>query len=241
MKNIFNFRANHAHSLWRNRFHRARAAPALRARGTPYFGVGTTTCVWSDGDTSSHQEVSSLGERASILQRIADARAVVLLQGTAITSTRPRSCGPRIWRLDAAFQVIPAGLVGRHALVYTSSCTVAQRLRPRPLVRPIPLRLIRPTRRSSCSVRSFSESRWPALASGSWRACSMSVAVGSARIVRNRAAGDRDWSGRRSTFHLRTNEPILDVIDVNEAAHGLLALAETPRLPMIVNVSPAGR
>jgi nucleoside-diphosphate-sugar epimerase len=43
-------------------------------------------------------------------------------------------------------------------------------------------------------------------------------------------------AGRRSAFHLRTNEPILDVIDVNEAAMGLLALAESSQLPSIVNV-----
>jgi len=43
-------------------------------------------------------------------------------------------------------------------------------------------------------------------------------------------------SSRRSEFRLRTNEPILDLIDVNEAAAALLALAEAPIIPEIVNV-----
>jgi nucleoside-diphosphate-sugar epimerase len=41
---------------------------------------------------------------------------------------------------------------------------------------------------------------------------------------------------RRSEFRLRTNEPILDLIDVNEAAGALLALAEAPDIPAVVNV-----
>jgi nucleoside-diphosphate-sugar epimerase len=43
-------------------------------------------------------------------------------------------------------------------------------------------------------------------------------------------------AGRRAEFELRTNEPVLDLIEVSEAAAALLALAEADDPPEVVNV-----
>ena len=214
---------------------------ALRARGAPYFGVGTTTCVWNDGDASLHREVSSLGERASILQELPTPGAVVFAAGTAVTSTRAEVLrASHLGSLAAAFQIIPRVWWDGMPFVYTSSCTVYQRLSPpRPLVESDPVAAHSAYAEVKLLCEEFLRKSMAGVGGCAVVARLFNVSgrgqrAGIVHEIAQQAIEIR--SGRRSTFHLRTNEPILDVIDVNEAAHGLLALAETPRLPAIVNV-----
>jgi nucleoside-diphosphate-sugar epimerase len=214
---------------------------ALRARRTPYFGLGSTTCIRSDGGALSYRDVSSLAECASVLQGLRPPDAVVFAAGTAVTSTEAEILrASHLGSLNAAFQIIPRVWWDGMPFVYTSSCTVYQRLSPpRPLVEYDPVA----PHSAYAEVKLLCEKFLAESIAGvggrpvAARLFNVSGRGQRAGIVHEIAQQAIEIkAGRRSSFHLRTNEPILDVIDVNEAALALIALAESPGLPSIVNV-----
>jgi nucleoside-diphosphate-sugar epimerase len=214
---------------------------ALRARRTPYFGLGSTTCIRSDGGTLSYLDVSSRAECAAVLQELSTPDAVVFAAGTAVTSTEAEILrASHLGSLIVAFQIIPRAWWGGMPFVYTSSCTVYQRLSPpRPLIEYDPVA----PHSAYAEVKLLCEKFLAESIAGiggrpvAARLFNVSGRGQRAGIVHEIAQQAIEIkAGRRSSFRLRTNEPILDVIDVNEAALGLIALAEFPGLPSIVNV-----
>jgi nucleoside-diphosphate-sugar epimerase len=214
---------------------------ALRARRAPYFGLGSTTCVRSDGAALSHLEVSSRAERALLLRGLPAPDAVIFAAGTAVTSTEADVLrASHLGSLNAAFQITPRDWWDGMPFVYTSSCTVYQRLSPpRPLVELDPIA----PHSAYAEVKLLCEEFLAESIAG------VGARPVAARLFNVSGRGQRAGivheiaqqaieikAGRRSSFHLRTNEPILDVIDVNEAARGLIALAESPGPLSIVNV-----
>jgi len=214
---------------------------ALRARRAPYFGLGSTTCIRSDGAALSHLDVSSLAERALLLRGLPAPDAVIFAAGTAVTGTEAGVLrASHLGSLNVAFQIMPRDWWNGMPFVYASSCIVYQvPSPPRPLVEFDPV----------APDSAYAEVK---LRCESFLAESIAGAGGrpvAARLFNVSGRGQRAGivqeiaqqaievqAGRRSTFHLRTNEPILDVIDVNEAAKGLIALAESPGPLSIVNV-----
>jgi nucleoside-diphosphate-sugar epimerase len=214
---------------------------ALRVRGTPYFGVGSKTCLRSDGATLSQLDVSGFAECAALLQGLPTPDAVVFAAGTAVTSTKAEILrASHLGSLDAAFHIIPRVWWERMPFVYTSSCTVYQRLSPpRPLVESDPVAFHSAYAEVKLLCESFLAESIAAVGGRSVVARLFNVSgrgqrAGIVHEIAQQAIEIR--GGLRSAFHLRTNEPILDVIDVSEAAMGLLALAESSQLPSIVNV-----
>ncbi len=214
---------------------------ALRARRTPYFGLGSATCIRSDGAALSHLDVASLAECGSLLRGLPTPDAVVFAAGSAVTSTDAEVLrASHLGSLKVAFQIMPRAWWDGMPFVYTSSCTVYQRLStPRPLVEFDPVA----PHSAYAEVKLLCESFLAESIAGiggrpvAARLFNVSGRGQRAGIVHEVAQQAIEiQAGFRSTFHLRTNEPILDVIDVNEAALGLLALAESPGLPSIVNV-----
>ena len=214
---------------------------ALRARGTPYFGLGSATCVRSDAAALSHMDVASLSECGALLRGLPVPDAVVFAAGTAVTSTNAEILrASHLGSLDAAFHIVPRVWWERMPFVYTSSCTVYRRLSPpRPLVESDPVASHSAYAEVKLLCERFLAESIAAVGGRSVVARLFNVSgrgqrAGIVHEIAQQAIEIR--AGRRSAFRLRTNEPILDVIDVNEAATGLLALAESRELPSIVNV-----
>ena len=198
-------------------------------------------CLRSDGATLSQLDVSGLSECAALLQELPAPDAVVFASGTAVTSTKAEILrASHFGSLDTAFQIMPRTWWEGMPFVYTGSCTVYQRLSPpRPLVETDPV-----SGHYAYAEIKFRCEDFLAQSIAGVGACPVS-----ARLFNVSGRGQRAGivheiaqqaieirAGRRSAFHLRTNEPILDVIDVNEAATGLIAIAEASDIPSIVNV-----
>jgi nucleoside-diphosphate-sugar epimerase len=197
--------------------------------------------VRSEGGALSHLDVASFRDCASFLQALPAPDAVVFAAGTAVTSTKAEILrASHLGSLEVAFQIIPRAWWEKTPFVYTSSCTVYQRLSPpRPLVEsdPVASQSAYAQIKLLCEkflAESIAEVGGRSVAARLFNVSGRGQRAGIVHEIAQQAIEIR--GGRRSTFHLRTNEPILDVIDVNEAAAGLLALAESPEPPSIVNV-----
>jgi nucleoside-diphosphate-sugar epimerase len=213
----------------------------LVARRTPFLGFGSKVCVCSDGTAVAQLDHYAIENRAAVLQELSPPQAIIFAAGTAMTGTDAGVLqASHFGSLLKAVDVLPASWWKDLPFIYTSSCTVYERsLWPRPLLVSDPV----------APNSAYAEVKLRCERFVSEKIASFGARIAVARLFNISGFGQRAGivseiaqqaveiqSNRRSEFRLRTNEPILDLIDVNEAATALLALAEAPIIPEVVNV-----
>ena len=214
---------------------------ALLARHRPFLGFGSTACVQSDGTAVTELSDCGTAARAGLLRDSAPPNAVIFAAGTAKTGTEPDLLeASHFGSLIEAVDNLPKTWWKDLPFVYTSSCTVYERsLSRRPLLETDPVAPNSAYAAVKLRCERFVGETLAALGArpGVARLFNVSGFGQRAGIVAEIAQQAVDIrSERRAEFRLRTNEPILDLIDVSEAAAALLALAETPEIPKVVNV-----
>jgi nucleoside-diphosphate-sugar epimerase len=214
---------------------------ALVERRVPFFGFGSKVCVRGDGTAVAQLDNDASENRAALLQELPPPQAIVFAAGTAMTGTDAGVLqASHFGSLQEAFADIPPRWWKDLPFIYTSSCTVYERS-PRPL----PLLASDPVAPNSA----YAEVKLRCERFVSETLASFGARIAVARLFNVSGFGQRGGivseiaqqaveiqSNDRSAFRLRTNEPILDLIDVNEAAAALLALAEAKNIPEVVNV-----
>jgi nucleoside-diphosphate-sugar epimerase len=214
---------------------------ALVARRVPFFGFGSKVCVRSDGTAVAQLDHYAIENRAALLQELSPPQAIIFAAGTAMTGTDAGVLqASHFGSLLKAVDDLPASWWKDLPFIYTSSCTVYERsFWRRPLLASDPV----------APNSAYAEVKLRCERFVSETIASFGARIAVARLFHISGFGQRAGivsdiaqqaveiqSNQRSEFRLRTNEPILDLIDVNEAAAALLALAEAPIIPEVVNV-----
>jgi nucleoside-diphosphate-sugar epimerase len=176
-----------------------------------------------------------------LLQRISTPKAVIFAAGPALATADPDTLRTaHLGSLRDAFEALPQGWRTGLPFVYTSSGLVyGRRPTPQPLKETdaaVPtsiygeIKLRCEELLAECAARIGARPVAARLFNVTGPGQANSIVVDVAR----QAAEIR--SGARAEFRLRSNAPILDLIDVAEAAEGLVRLAEASATPAVVNV-----
>jgi nucleoside-diphosphate-sugar epimerase len=214
---------------------------SLRADRMPYVGFGRTAVVRSDGITFADETVSEPAERAALLSGLPKPDAIVFAAGTAVTGTDAGALETSHFAsLVEAFAAMPPGWLKGLPFVYASSSIVYEtppfprRLSATDAVAPSSAYAAIKLRCERFVVENFAAAGARAAIARLFNVSGFGHRVGIVAEIAGQAVDIQ--SGRRNEFKLRTNEPILDLIDVDEAAAALLALAQTPGQSEVVNV-----
>jgi nucleoside-diphosphate-sugar epimerase len=214
---------------------------ALIARGAPYVGIGTSTFIRNDVGPVAVVEAKTLADRASLLQRTSAPKAVIFAAGPALATTDPEALrAAHLGSLRGVFEILPRGWYAGLSFVYTSSGLVYGRRRS-----PQPIRECDPAVPNSAygEIKLSCEellAEWTARTGARAVAARLFNVTGPGQansiVVDVARQADSIRRGARSEFRLRSSTPILDLIDVGEAAEGLVRLAEASAPPSVVNV-----
>src|SRR5262245_27226204 len=94
---------------------------ALRARGAPYIGIGSSTWVRKDNGPIAVIEARTPADRASLLQAISTPMAVIFAAGPALATADPEALrAAHLGSLSDAFEALPQGWRAGLPFVYTS-------------------------------------------------------------------------------------------------------------------------
>ncbi len=214
----------------------------LTARRTSYVGFGRRACIINKAGTSPEvTDAISTADRASIVEMLPVPKAVIFVAGAAVATADPVTLrASHLNALRDGFASLPQKWLNGLPFVYASSGLVyGRRVSPQPIketdlaapnlaygkikleCEKLLIQLAVRTGAQAVAARLFNVTG-PGHASG--------IVVDVARQAADIC------SGMRTGFRLRSNTPILDLIDVQEAAEGLVGLAGTSALPLAVNV-----
>jgi nucleoside-diphosphate-sugar epimerase len=214
---------------------------ALLRRGVKFVGFGSKACVRGDGAAVSPISAVTLEERKPLLQCLPRPNAIIFAAGTAVTGTDPAVLQKsHLDSLIEAFGIVPEAWWDGLPFVYASSAIVYDR--PEAAGRILETDRVAPHSHYAAIKLRCESFVADAVASAGARTTL-------ARLFNVSGFGQREGivaeiaqqaieiqSGRRSEFRLRNNEPILDLIDVGEAAAALLTLAEPSDRYLVVNI-----
>jgi nucleoside-diphosphate-sugar epimerase len=214
----------------------------LETSGARYIGFGQQICIHKDGlGPAEENEAKTPTDRALMLKEFPAPKAVIFAAGPALATADPESLREsHVGSLREAFEILPRKWRDGLPFIYASSGLVyGRRASPRPI------RESDPTAPNSIygEIKRQCEQLLAELAARTGARCVSARlfnvtgpghANGIVVDVARQAADIR--SGLRSTFRLRSSAPILDLIDVREAAEGLVRLAEAYAPPPFVNV-----
>jgi nucleoside-diphosphate-sugar epimerase len=215
---------------------------ALEKTGDPFIGFGRQLCIRSDGTGRGKEiEARTQADRTSMLRGFPLPTSVIFAAGPAVATTSPEVLRSlHLGSLRDAFEILPEKCWGRLSFVYTSSGLVyGRRASVQPVKESEPpapntvygeIKLECEQLLAELSARTSIQTVTARLFNVSGTGHANGIVVDVAR----QAAEIR--SGARSDFHLRSNTSILDIIDVQEAAEGLLLLAKVPASPPVVNI-----
>jgi UDP-glucose 4-epimerase len=215
---------------------------ALQKNEASFIGFGRQLCVRSDGTGRGKEtEARTPADRSSMLREFPLPTAVIFAAGPAVTTTSPEVLRSlHLGSLRDAFEILPEKWRDGLPFVYTSSGLVygrrasAQPIReseppaPNTIYGEIKLECehLLAELAAQTGIRNVTARLFNVSGTGHANGIVVDVARQAAEIR----------SGARSDFHLRSNTSILDIIDVQEAAEGLLRLAKVVEAPALVNV-----
>lgn len=217
---------------------------ALVARAIPYIGFGSNTLVRKETEQAAVTRPCTLSDRTELLKHMSSPKAIIFAAGPAlVTSDHEALRRAHLDSLRAALETLPQErLHDLHDLpfIYTSSGLVYGR-------------------RSSIRALKETDPVMPNSIYGEiklrceefltdWRARTGVRAV-AARLFNLSGIGQKNGivvdvvrqaveirAKVRTGFKLHSNRPILDIVDVREAADALVRLADIAAPPAVVNV-----
>jgi nucleoside-diphosphate-sugar epimerase len=215
---------------------------ALERRGAGYVGFGSNACIHrTTANRKESTEARTPADRAAELARVPPPTAVIFAAGAALATSDPETLRKsHLGSLRAAFEALPpkwhdglrfvyasSGLVyGRHGFV--RPLTESDPAAPNSIYGEIKLRC------EELLAELAARSGARAVAARLFNVTGSGQADGIVADIARQAVDIR--SGIRTDFCLRSNTPILDLVDVEEAAEGLVRLAEASPPPPVVNV-----
>ena len=215
---------------------------ALEKAGNSFVGFGTQVCIFSDGAGRCKKiEARTPADRTSVLKEFPLPRAVIFAAGPAVTTISPELLRTlHLGSLRDAFEILPEKWCRGLSFIYASSGLVyGRRASAQPIEESEPpapntvygeIKLECEHQLAELAARTGVRNVTARLFNVSGTGHASGIVVDVAR----QAAAIR--SGGRSDFHLRSNTSILDIIDVQEAAEGLLLLAKVAGAPPLVNI-----
>jgi nucleoside-diphosphate-sugar epimerase len=215
---------------------------ALEKSSDSFIGFGRQLCIRSDeGGPRKKIEARTPADRRSMLSGFPLPKAVIFAAGPAVTTTSPEVLRSlHLGSLRDAFAILPEKWLDGLSFVYTSSGLVygrRQSANPIKESEPPTPNTVYGEIKLECERLLAELGAQTGIRSVTARLFNVSGighASGIVVDVARQAIGIR--SGARSDFHLRSNTSILDIIDVREAAEGLLQLAKVAGAPPLVNI-----
>jgi nucleoside-diphosphate-sugar epimerase len=215
---------------------------ALSKIGDSFIGFGSRSCVVSDGVGRGKEiEARTLAVRASMLKGIAPPKAVIFAAGPALATTSPEVLRSlHLGSLRDAFEILPEKWWNGLSFVYTSSGLVyGRRASAQPIEESEPAapNSVYGEIKLECEqllAELAAQTGIHRVAARLFNVSGTGHANGIIVDIARQATEIR--SGTRTGFHLRSNTSILDIIDVQEAAEGLVLLAKVLGAPPRVNV-----
>jgi nucleoside-diphosphate-sugar epimerase len=212
---------------------------ALERRAAGYLGFGSIACIHQTaGGRKESAEARTPADRIALLARLPRPSAVIFAAGEALATSDPEALRKsHLGSLRAAFEALPPKWHEGLRFVYASSGLVYGRqfsLQPLAESDPAAPNSIYGEIKFRCEellVELAARSGACAVAARLFNVTGPAQADGIVVDIARQAVDIR--SGIRTGFLLRSNTPILDLVDVEEAAEGLVKLAEASAPPFV--------
>jgi nucleoside-diphosphate-sugar epimerase len=213
----------------------------LAEQRVPVVGFGRAVCLQSDGGSVSILAMETAGERAALLRSLPRPGAIIFVAGAAVAGTKREALlASHVGALRETIEVIPAAWWTDLPFIYASSGSV--------YAKPWPPRALRESD-ATAPHSDYAEVKLRCETLVNELIASAGARTVVARLFNVGGFGQRAGiiaeiagqaieiqAGLRAGFQLRTNEFVIDLVEVGEAAAALLSLARAPAPPSIVNV-----